>query len=85
MYNFEVNGKTYKEVGDAEIIYRSHINRMQCTCPNNWVGLPLEDEDGKAYTAWYYMPDTNAELDSIDYDKPDDITDEYGNLIYTAE
>ena len=84
MNNITVNGKTYTMTGDAEITYRSHINGMQCTCPDNWVSCPLVDEDGNEYTAWYKI-DADTELDSIDYDAPSDITDEDGCIVYDAE
>ena len=85
MNTITVSGKTYTMTGEAEITYRSHINGMQCTCPNNWVALPLVDADGNEYTAWYYMTDTNAELNSIDYDSPSDLTDEDGKIVFDAE
>lgn len=84
MNTITVNGKSYTMTGDAEITYRSHINGMQCTCPDNWVSCPLEDEDGNEYTAWYRI-DEGTELDGIDYDEPEDITDEYGSLVYDRE
>ncbi len=68
--------------GEADYTYRSHINGMQVSEPNKWVSCAGTGGDGKNYTAWYYVEDTNMELDNIDYDNPDDIEDENGNIIY---
>lgn len=84
MNTITVNGKTYTMTGNADIEYRSHINGMQCTCPDSWVSLPLEDEDGNEYKAWYKI-DEDTELDSIDYDEPEDITDEFGGIVYDRD
>lgn len=66
----------------ADFKYRSHINGMQATEPNNWVACNATGSDGKDYTAWYYVADTDIELDEIDYSEPDDITDEYNHIVY---
>lgn len=64
--------------------YRSHINGMNCLSPNNWVSGTATDEQENEYKLWYYVED-NFEFDEIDYDDPDDITDEYNHLVYTKE
>lgn len=57
---------------------------MQATEPNNWVACKATGNDGREYTAWYYVTDPNeTELDEIDYDNPDDITDEYNHIVYS--
>lgn len=72
--------------GDAEYTYRSHINGMQTIKPNNWVSCNAKGNDGENYTAWYFVSNPNeTELDEIDYENPDDITDEYNHLVYTKE
>ena len=85
------NGKTVFEISEnlsitlgdeADLSYRSHINGMQASEPDNWVACKATGSDDKDYTAWYYVEDTNMELDNIDYDNPDDIEDENGNIIY---
>ena len=88
------NGKTVFEISEnlsitlgdeADLSYRSHINGMQTTEPNNWMACKATGSDGKSYTAWYYVEDTNMDLDNIDCDDPDDIEDEYGNIIYDKD
>ena len=70
---------------DADFEYRSHINGMQATEPNNWVACKATGSDGNEYTAWYFVADTNVELDTIDYDDPDDVTDEYNHIVYDKD
>lgn len=70
-------------IGEADFVYRSHINGMRTTAPNNWVACKATGSDGKDYTAWYYVTDPDeTELDEIEYENPDDITDEYNHIVY---
>lgn len=85
MNTITINGIVYVVTSNADIEYRSHINGMQCTCPDRWVSMSLEDRDGNVYKAWYMINDPSVELDSIDYDRPDDITDEFGKIVYDKD
>lgn len=68
---------------EADFVYRSHINGMQASEPDNWVACKATGSDGKEYTAWYYVTDPDEiELDEIDYENPDDITDEDNHIVY---
>lgn len=88
------NGRLVLEVNDtleitlsteANIEYRSHINRMQTVKPDNWVSVEGEGNDGKLYKAWYFVEDLdNIDLEDINYEGPSDIVDEYGKLIFDA-
>lgn len=88
------NGRLVLEVNDtleitlsteANIEYRSHINRMQTVKPDNWVSVEGEGNDGKLYKAWYFVEDLdNIDLEDINYEEPSDIVDEYGKLIFDA-
>lgn len=57
---------------DADFQYRSHINGMQCTEPDNWVHVTGYDmnEEETYYDIWYYVEDTSIDLDQIDYSDP---------------
>lgn len=71
--------------GDANIEYRSHINRMQTVKPDNWVSVEGVGNDGKPYKAWYFVDDLdNIDLEDINYEEPSDIVDDNGKLIYDA-
>ena len=83
-WTLKINGRTFTMENDADYEYRSHINGMQTTEPNNWVSCKGTDENGTEITAWYYVED-GTELDSINYDEPSDIADEYGHIIYDSE
>lgn len=79
----EINDTLSITLGDADYVYRSHINRMQAISPNNWVACESIGSDGNHYTAWYFVKEPDeTELDEIDYEEPDDITDEYNHIIY---
>ena len=74
----------------ADFEYRSHINGMRCTCPDNWVSCGAIDSNGDRYTCWYFVSDDDIssdswELSDIDYDNPDDIEDSDGNIVYDSE
>lgn len=71
--------------GEADYTYRSHINGMQASEPDNWVACKATGSDDKDYTAWYYVEDTNVDLGDIEYEEPDDIEDENGNIIYDKD
>lgn len=70
---------------DADFKYRSHVNGNQLTHPDNWVACRATGSDGNEYTAWYYVADTDIELDEIDYRNPDDVTDEYNHIVYDKD
>lgn len=55
---------------DAEFTYRSHINGMQCTEPENWIHVTGYDvnEEETYYDVWYYVSDTSISLDEVDYE-----------------
>ena len=94
--HYNEDGRLVLEVNDTLEItlsteanpeYRSHINRTQTVKPDNWVSVEGEGNDGKLYKAWYFVEDFAAinELDEIDFEKPSDIVDDYGKLIYDAD
>lgn len=70
---------------DADFKYRSHVDGNQLIHPNNWVACGAIGSDGKEYTAWYYVPDSDIELDEIDYSAPNDVTDEYNHIVYDRD
>lgn len=73
-WTLTVNGTTYNISDNAYPCYRSHnSNGLQMAEPNNWVAQPAETDNGDKYILWYYIADTNTELDAIDYDTPDDV------------
>ena len=73
-WTLTINGTTYNISENAYPCYRSHnSDGWQLTEPNNWVAQPAETDNGDKYILWYYISDTNADLDTIDYDTPDDI------------
>ncbi|MDY3861878.1 MAG: hypothetical protein SOZ45_04905 [Ruminococcus sp.] len=92
--HYNEDGRLVLEVNDtleitlsteANIEYRSHINRMQTVKPDNWVSVEGEGNDGKLYKAWYFVEDLdNIDLEDINYEEPSDIVDEYGKLIFDA-
>lgn len=63
---------------EAEPRYRSHINGLQCICPESWVAMSISpvDESDLNLVAWY-CNDDEKELDDIDYSRPDDIEFEW--------
>lgn len=63
-----LNGKEYTVLEEAEITYRSdHVN------PDNWYAMTVrDDEDGKIYIAWYYVPE---DIDTTEYNEPSDYID----------
>ena len=80
---FEINDTLSITLGEADFVYRSHINGMQALSPNNWVACDATGSDGNHYTVWYFVKEPNeTELDEIDYEEPDDITDEYNHIVY---
>lgn len=85
-WELKINNRTYTMDNNADFEYRSHINGMQATEPDNWVSCKGTDENGNDITAWYYVenPDETP-LEEIDYYKPSDIVDEYGHIIYDSE
>lgn len=81
MLVFEINDTLEIALGNnADFEYRSNA-----IDPDNWVACPSTGNDEKVYTVWYYVEDTNAELDTIDYEAPYHITDETGRIIYNIE
>ena len=70
---------------EADLEYRSHINGMQTLKPNHWVSVEGEGNDGETYKAWYFVDDLKIGLDEIDYEKPSDIEDWYGKIIYVSD
>lgn len=85
MSKITVNEKNYcLDDNTIDMEYRSHINGMNCLSPNNWVSGTATDEEGNEYKLWYYVED-DFEFDKIDYDNPDDITDEYNHLVYSKD
>lgn len=74
----------YLDESTIDLEYRSHINGMTCLSPNNWVSGVAKDYDGNEYKLWYRVED-EFEFDEIDYNNPDDIVDEYNQIVYTKE
>lgn len=70
---FTVNGKTIVTDNNIYCAYRSHINHLRCSCPDDWSCLNGVDTDGNLYTVWYQDGD----------DWPYDIENEYGDRIWT--
>lgn len=72
---FTVNGKTIVTDNTIYCAYRSHINHVRCSVPDDWTCLNGVDEDGNLYTVWYQEGD--------DWKHPYDIENEYGDRIWT--
>lgn len=74
MFTFNYNGHKITLNDSTDYAYRSHINGMQCTEPDNWVLAKGFDESGNVYNVWYYVEDPDStDLDSIDYANPEDV------------
>ena len=79
---FTVGRKTIVTDNNMYCAYRSHINHLQCTCPDNWICLNGIDEDGKHYTIWYKY---DKDLESADWKKPFDIEDEFNDTVWSSQ
>ena len=84
------NGMPVFEINDTlEIALGNHAHfqyRSDAIDPDNWVACPSTGNNKKIYTVWYYVEDTNAELDTIDYEAPHQIEeDETGRIIYIED
>lgn len=54
--------------------YRSHnVNGWQMQYPENYLMAHAVDNKGNEYRVWWFIEDTNVELDSIDYDNVTDV------------
>ena len=93
--HYNEDGRLVLEVNDtleitlspeANIEYRSHINRMQTVKPDNWVSVEGQGNDGKSYKAWYFVENfDNTDLEDINYEELADIEDDYGKIVYDSD
>jgi hypothetical protein len=69
--NFE--GKEYTLTCNPDFEYRSHnAHGWQMQHPDNYLSA-IAISEGKKYKVWWFVDDTNVELDSIDYDNVADV------------
>lgn len=68
-----VESKVYTLTSQPEFEYRSHYNGFQITHPDNYLSAMAKDIDGNTYKIWWFVEDTNVELDSINYDNVDSV------------
>lgn len=71
---FTVNSKTIVTDNVMYYAYRSHINHLRCSCPDDWACLNGVDNTGIKYTIWYQEGDN--------WKDPYDVENEYGERIW---